>query len=88
VAQLTSRKKIGSAYDLCQQSNNNLLRALIFAFTSTTHLTGSEERVQKQLETGLDIASLLGGRDRADQVGQPVLGIWFAVRLKSEWIED
>jgi hypothetical protein len=69
---------------MCQMSCNNLLRALIFAFTSTTHLTGSEDRVQKQLETGLDIATLLGGRDRPDQVGQPVLGLWFAIRLRRE----
>ena len=61
-----------------------MLRALIFAFTSSTLLTGSDERVAKQLETGMEISSLLGGKDRPDRVGQAVLGLWFAYRLRSE----
>jgi hypothetical protein len=78
------RRKISSTYDLCQTSNNNVIRGLIFAFTSTTLLTGSDERIAKQLETGLEISSLLGGKDREDKVGQTVLGLWFALRLRSE----
>jgi hypothetical protein len=37
----------------------------------------------RQLETGRDISMLLGGKDREDGIGQTVLGLWFAVNLRS-----
>ena len=40
----------------------------------------------RQLETGRDISMLLGGKDRADEVGQTVLGLWFAVKLTGQSI--
>jgi hypothetical protein len=79
-----NRRKISATYDLCQSANNNLLRGLVFAFTTSTLLTGHDERVAKQLETGLELSTLLGGKDREDRVGQTVLGLWFALRLRSE----
>jgi hypothetical protein len=81
---MSFRKKLSTAYDICQRSNNNVLRALIFAFTTSTHLTGSEERVLKQLETGREIAMLMGGKEREDRVGQLALGLWFSIKLKRE----
>lgn len=38
----------------------------------------------RQLETGRDISKMLGGKDRDDGVGQVVLGMWFARRLKGK----
>jgi hypothetical protein len=34
------------------------------------------------LETGRDVARLMGGKDRSDGVGQVSLGVWFAYKLK------
>lgn len=45
----------------------------------------------RQLETGRDISKMLGGKDRDDGVGQVVLGMWFARRLKGKcpglWVD-
>jgi hypothetical protein len=79
------RKKLSAAYDICHRSGNNILRALVFAFTTSTHLTGSEDRILKQLETGREIAAQMGGKDRQDGVGLVALGLWFTVKLKREW---
>lgn len=79
------RKKLSAAYDICHRSGNNILRALVFAFTTSTHLTGSEDRILKQLETGREIAAQMGGKDREDGVGLVALGLWFGVKLKREW---
>lgn len=40
----------------------------------------------RQLETGRDISKMLGGKDRDDGVGQVVLGMWFARRLKGKCV--
>ncbi|KAK8861295.1 hypothetical protein IAR55_002114 [Kwoniella newhampshirensis] len=77
-----SKKQLSTAYEISQRTNNNVLRLLIFAFTTSTHHYGGRERMLRQLETGRDISRLLGGKDRADGVGQTVLGLWFAYRLK------
>lgn len=77
-----TRHKITLAYDLASKANNNVLRTLIFAFTTSTHLTGTQDKILKQLETGREIAWLMGGKDRDDGVGQVALGLWFAVKLK------
>ena len=59
---------------------------MIFAFTTSfQHYYGGNERILKQLETGRDIASLLGGQDRKDKVGHIPLGMWFAVKLQCEF---
>ncbi|RSH94344.1 hypothetical protein EHS25_004147 [Saitozyma podzolica] len=79
---MTSKKKLSAAYDICHRSGNNILRALVFAFTTSTHLTGSEDRILKQLETGREIAAQMGGKDREDGVGLVALGLWFGVKLK------
>lgn len=57
---------------------------MIFAFTSSTHVYGDRERLLKLIEAGATLAHLLGGRDRPDGVGQAVLGLWFAVKLRGE----
>lgn len=61
------------------------MRCLISAFTTSTHLYGAEEKTLKQLEAGRDVARLLGGAERPDGVGQVLLGLWFAVKLKGAW---
>ena len=40
----------------------------------------------KQLETGRDLAHLMGGKERPDGVGQLALGLWFAEKLKGKMI--
>ncbi|WWD16802.1 hypothetical protein CI109_101234 [Kwoniella shandongensis] len=77
-----SKKQLSTAYEISGKANNNVLRLLIFAFTTSTHHYGNRERMFRQLETGRDIARLLGGKDRPDGVGQTILGLWFAYRLK------
>ncbi|EIW69189.1 hypothetical protein TREMEDRAFT_31472 [Tremella mesenterica DSM 1558] len=81
---LVAKKHLSTAYEIAQRSNNNLLRCLIFAFTTSSHHYGGRDRILKQLETGRDLAHWLGGKDRQDQVGQIPLGVWFAVKLQGE----
>ena len=78
------RKRLTSAYELCQTANNNILRCLIFAFTTSVHLFGAADKMLRQLETGRDLAKLMGGKDRVDGVGQLALGLWFAEKIKGE----
>jgi hypothetical protein len=61
---------------------------MTFAFTTSPQWYGPTERVRSQLETGRDIARLMGGKDREDGVGQVSLGIWFAYKLKGELVSD
>ena len=82
VADACFRKQLSTAYNVTQRSNNHILRCLIFAFTTSLHLYGSVERILLQLETGRDLAGLMGGKDRSDGVGQLALGLWFAQKLK------
>ncbi|WVR04107.1 hypothetical protein IAU60_001106 [Kwoniella sp. DSM 27419] len=79
---VNSKKQLSSAYEITQKSNNNVLRLLIFAFTTSTHHYGGRDRMFRQLETGRDLSRLLGGQNRPDGVGQAVLGVWFALKLK------
>ncbi|WVQ77813.1 hypothetical protein IAR50_007503 [Cryptococcus sp. DSM 104548] len=85
---VNSKKKLSTAYDISQKANNHILRLLIFAYTTSTHHYGGRERMHRQLETGKDIARMLGGKDREDGVGQVVLGLWFARRLKEFYRQE
>ncbi|KIR58032.1 hypothetical protein I314_05997 [Cryptococcus bacillisporus CA1873] len=85
---VNSKKKLSTAYEISQKANNNVLRLLIFAFTTSTHHYGGRERMLRQLETGRDISKMLGGKDRDDGVGQVVLGMWFARRLKEFYRQE
>ncbi|ODN98018.1 hypothetical protein I350_07660 [Cryptococcus amylolentus CBS 6273] len=85
---VNSKKKLSTAYEISQKANNHILRLLIFAYTTSTHHYGGRQRMQRQLETGKDIAKMLGGKDRPDGVGQVVLGWWFARRLKEFYRQE
>ncbi|KIR32042.1 hypothetical protein I352_05671 [Cryptococcus deuterogattii MMRL2647] len=85
---VNSKKKLSTAYEISQKANNNILRLLIFAFTTSTHHYGGRERMLRQLETGRDISKMLGEKDRDDGVGQVVLGMWFARRLKEFYRQE
>jgi hypothetical protein len=76
------RKKLSTAYEICTKGHNHVLRCLIFAFTTSTHLYGASDAYAKQLEAGRDLARLIGGKGKADGVGQLVLGLWYAEKLK------
>jgi hypothetical protein len=82
---LISRKKLSAAYEISQRANNNILRCLIFAFTTSVHLYGAIDKTLRQLEAGRELARLFGGKDRSDGVGQLALGLWFAEKLKGEF---
>lgn len=82
------RKKLSNAYSQTRKANNNVLRCLIFAFTTSSHLYGAIDALLDQLETGRHMASLMGGKDRSDGVGQLVLGLWFTEKLKGGFTLD
>ena len=46
-------------------------------------VSGEFERVEKQLETGKELAKSMGGMDRSDGVGHGSLGVWFSRKLSS-----
>lgn len=71
------------AYKQAKRINFRMLYALIFAFTTGIHLYGDQERQLRQLETGRDMTKLLGGQEREDEVGQPILGYWYTFKLIS-----
>lgn len=73
---------------MCQRANNNVFRCLIFAFTTSVHLYGAADKMLRQLETGRELAKLMGGKDRPDGVGQLALGLWFTEKLKGEWVSS
>ncbi|TXT11000.1 hypothetical protein VHUM_01751 [Vanrija humicola] len=79
-----SKRFLSNAYELARKGNLNVLHCLIFAFTTGAHVYGDSERQLKQLESGRSIAQMLGGMDRADNVGQTILGLWYAVKLRGE----
>ncbi|WVW79689.1 hypothetical protein I302_101659 [Kwoniella bestiolae CBS 10118] len=85
---VNSKKQLSNAYEISVQSNNNILRLLIFAFTTSTHHYGGRDRMYRQLEAGKEVAKLMGGKDRADGVGQVLLGLWFAYRLKEYYRQE
>lgn len=60
------------------------MKCLIFAFTTSTHHYGPANKIRRQLETGRDLAKLMGGLDQPDGVGQLALGLWFSEKLKGE----
>lgn len=69
---------------MARKGNMNVLHCLIFAFTTGAHVYGDSERQLKQLESGRSITQMLGGLDRPDGVGQTILGLWYAVKLRGE----
>lgn len=79
-----SRRKLTFAYECCRSGKLHVLYALIFAFTTAQHMFGDRERQLKQLESGREIAHLLGGKDRADGVGQLPLGMWYNNKLRGQ----
>ncbi|WWC68929.1 uncharacterized protein I206_102865 [Kwoniella pini CBS 10737] len=85
---VNSKKQLSTAYEISAKSNNNFLRLLIFAFTTSTHHYGGRERMYRQLETGKELAKMMGGKDRPDGVGQVILGLWFAYRLKEYYRQE
>ncbi|WVQ94355.1 hypothetical protein IAU59_001434 [Kwoniella sp. CBS 9459] len=85
---VSSKKSLSAAYEITRESNNNVLRLLIFAFTTSTHHYGGRERMFRQLETGRDLAKLMGGKDREDGVGSVILGLWFALHLKDHFRQE
>lgn len=78
------RRKLTTAYKQAKRINFRMLYALIFAFTTGIHLYGDQERQLRQLETGRDMTKLLGGQEREDEVGQPILGYWYTFKLISK----
>ncbi|OCF42525.1 hypothetical protein I317_03641 [Kwoniella heveanensis CBS 569] len=85
---VSSKKSLSTAYEITMKANNNVLRLLIFAFTTSTHHYGARDRQFRQLETGRELARLMGGKDKADGVGSVILGIWFALRLKEYYRQE
>ncbi|KLT39373.1 hypothetical protein CC85DRAFT_251330 [Cutaneotrichosporon oleaginosum] len=79
---VSSKRKLTFAYEVCRRGKLNVLYALIFAFTTAQHLFGDRDRQLKQLESGRDIARLLGGKDRADGCGLLPLGLWYNTKLR------
>ena len=77
-----TRKRLTTAYNISKDANNNVLRSMIFAFTTSVHLYGAGEKQLQQLETGQELAKLMGGKDAEDGVGQLALGLWFAEKLR------
>jgi hypothetical protein len=65
-----------------------VLYSLIFAFTTAQHLFGDRERQLKQLESGRDVARLLGGKDREDSCGLLPVGLWYNVKLRDHYRLD
>lgn len=82
-----NRRKLTTAYKQAKRINFRMLYALIFAFTTGIHLYGDQERQLRQLETGRGMTKLLGGQEREDEVGQPILGYWYTFKLISEFLE-
>ncbi|GMK54396.1 hypothetical protein CspeluHIS016_0109820 [Cutaneotrichosporon spelunceum] len=85
---VSSKRKLTFSYEICRKGKLNILYALIFAFTTAQHLFGDRERQLKQLESGRDIARLLGGKDRADCCGQLPLGLWYSIKLRDHYRVD
>ncbi|WVF66742.1 hypothetical protein IAT40_001484 [Kwoniella sp. CBS 6097] len=85
---VSSKKSLSASYEITNGSNNNTLRLLIFAFTTSTHHYGGRDRMFRQLETGRDLARLMGGKDREDGVGSIILGLWFALKLKNHFRQE
>ncbi|BEI80128.1 hypothetical protein CcaverHIS002_0106570 [Cutaneotrichosporon cavernicola] len=85
---VSSKRKLTFSYEVCRKGKLNILYALIFAFTTAQHLFGDRDRQLKQLESGRDIARLLGGKDRADGCGQLPLGLWYSTKLRDHYRLD
>lgn len=78
-----SRRQLSHAYEISRKGNP-LLHGLIFAFTTGTHVYGERDRTLKLLDAGATLSQRLGGKDRQDGVGQAVLGLWFAIKLRGQ----
>jgi hypothetical protein len=83
---LTRRTKLRQAFQVSHQNADKLLYVLLYAFLASVDVSGEFERVEKQLETGKELAKSMGGIDRSDGVGQGSLGVWFSRKLSSEYL--
>lgn len=81
---LKGRTKLRAAWEATHTNGDRVLYTLLYAFLVNTDVSGDTGRVLSQAETGWNLAKSLGGLDRADGVGVGPLGLWYAVRLKSE----
>lgn len=78
------RRKLSQAYDISRKTDLHSLYALVFAFTTATHIYGDSEKQFRQLGTGAHVSKLLGGVERKDKIGQATLGLWYARKLQGE----
>jgi hypothetical protein len=78
------RTKLRQAFQVSYKNADKLLYVLLYAFLASVDVSGEFERVEKQLETGKELAKSMGGMDRVDGVGHGSLGVWFSRKLSSE----
>jgi hypothetical protein len=81
---LTSRTKLRQAFQVSYKNADKLLYVLLYAFLASVDVSGDFERVEKQLETGKELAKSMGGMDREDGVGHGSLGVWFSKKMSRE----
>lgn len=81
---LTHRTKLRQAFQVSHQNADKLLYVSLYAFLASVDVSGEFERVEKQLETGKELAKSMGGMDRPDGVGHGSLGVWFSRKLSSK----
>lgn len=81
---LISRTKLRQAFQISYKNADKLLYVLLYAFLASVDVSGEFERVEKQLETGKELARSMGGMDRPDGVGHGALGVWFSKKLSRE----
>lgn len=82
--QLTTRTKLRQAFQVSYKNADKLLYVLLYAFLASVDVSGEFERVEKQLETGKELAKSMGGMDREDGVGHGSLGVWFSKKMSRE----
>ena len=81
---LTIRTKLRQAFQVSYKNADKLLYVLLYAFLASVDVSGEFERVEKQLETGKELARSMGGMDREDGVGHGSLGVWFSKKMSRE----
>ena len=82
--QLTTRTKLRQAFHVSYKNADKLLYVLLYAFLASVDVSGEFERVEKQLDTGKELAKCMGGLDREDGVGHGSLGVWFSKKMSRE----
>jgi hypothetical protein len=84
ISPLTTRTKLRQAFQVSYKNADKLLYVLLYAFLASVDVSGEFERVEKQLETGKELAKSMGGVDREDGVGHGSLGVWFSKKMSRE----